>query len=67
MALKKIKINLAAVGINIKHKEQSTRPNIDHLIKRISTERRKEQTINFVILPLVLTGIIVSLFFFIQF
>jgi len=46
-------------------KSNTARPNIDHLIKRILTERRKEHKKNFFILVVIL-AIIVSTFVFLS-
>ena len=46
-------------------KSNTARPNIDHLIKRILTERRKEHKKNFFILVAIL-AIIVSTFVFLS-
>ncbi len=46
------------------HEKKVPRPNIDHLIKRIMTERRKERKTNIATIILILSGIaIVALFF----
>ena len=47
---------------NIK-KAKTVRPNIDHLIKRILTEKRKEQRKNSIVLVSVLLVIAGSIFF----
>ena len=46
------------------HEKKLPRPNIDHLIKRIMAERRKERTNNIVIMFLTLSGVATAALFF---
>ena len=48
------------------HGKKLPRPNIDHLIKRIMTERRKERKTNIVTMILILSGIATATLFFTQ-
>ena len=53
-----IKENLLSIAVNndmsVTQKIRQKRPNIEHLIKRIVTEKRKEERKNYLILGLVL-------------
>jgi hypothetical protein len=60
--LKKAAINLEDIISG--HEKKVPRPNIDHLIKRIMTERRKERKINVVTMILILSVIASAALFF---
>tara|TARA_B110000902_G_C14248701_1_gene565263 strand:+ start:247 stop:522 length:276 start_codon:yes stop_codon:yes gene_type:complete len=48
----------------IEYKKNFQRPNIDHLVKRIMTERRREKKNNIIMISIVLTTFgIISIFF----
>jgi hypothetical protein len=50
----------------IEEKNLKQRPNIDHLLKRISIERQQEKRTNLIILALAVLGICVGSFIFTQ-
>jgi len=63
---KKDSVEIVNKFLSVGKKEKNERPNIDHLIKRILVERRKEERKNIYIFTLVLTtaaGIIAFGFF----
>ncbi len=61
--LKKPAINHEDLDLSLSHEEKIQRPNIDHLIKRIMTERRREKKNNIIMISIVLTTFgIISIF-----
>jgi hypothetical protein len=55
--LKKPAINHEDLDLSLSHEEKIQRPNIDHLIKRIMTERRLERKTNIATMVLILFAV----------
>ena len=55
--LKKPAINHEDLDLSLSHEEKNQRPNIDHLIKRIMTERRLERKTNIATMVLILFAV----------
>jgi hypothetical protein len=54
-----LQLKKKAIDLGLNQDEKSTRPNIDHLIKRIKIERRRERNSSIAIIFLTFSGIVI--------
>ena len=59
------KTNLRKVDLDV-NENIGRRPNIDHLIKRIVSERKRERKNSFLIMCMVILGLVIASFIFLK-